>query len=165
MPHFGKRSREVRETIHPVLRDLVDRAIVHKDITLLEGRRSKEDQERAFATGRSRKRWPESAHNAHPDAPYPYNLSRALDLGPWPLPKGWGDLKSSGPARDLEWKERVKWYELIGVLKYEFARMQKEDPERYGGYRFRCGADWDGDDDYRDQSFDDLPHIEILEVN
>ena len=30
------------------------------------------------------------------------------------------------------------------------------------GIPIRCGADWDGDHNLRDQTFNDLPHIELL---
>ena len=165
MPSFGKKSRLVKETIHPHLSLLCDHVVEFFDITLLEGRRSKESQDELYLSGKSQKLWPESKHNViDEDAPYPDNLSMAVDVAPWPIPEGWGDLISQEPiARDLQWKERVKFYMMVAVFKFAWAKMQKDNAE-LKRFKLRFGADWDGDNDLRDQTFDDLPHIELIEV-
>ncbi len=54
------------------------------DHSILCGYRGKEEQDLAFATGHSRLKWGESAHNATP--------SRAVDVAPVPL--DWDDIQS-----------------------------------------------------------------------
>lgn len=156
MPDFGMKSSEVLNTLHPVLQILCNRVVEHYDITLLTGHRNKEDQNKAFHNGVSSKMWPESRHNTLP--------SMAVDPSPWPIPEGWGDLDSKTPfARDLDWKERVKFYEMVAVFRFAWSQLCAERPEIADNYTLRFGADWDGDGDYRDQKFDDLVHIEIWE--
>lgn len=155
MHHFGKRSLAVRATLHPVLQAWVDRVIKRRNITLLVGHRDEHKQNAAFASGASTKQWPDGKHNTLP--------SEAVDVAPWPIPEGWGDLKGqAAKARDLDWKERVKFYEMLASFEDAWTEMCDEDPTLAEEYDPRYGKDWDGDGDYRDQTFDDLPHIELV---
>lgn len=159
MPNFGRTSRERLATAHPLLQELMQRVVKRRDITILYGHRNEAEQNEAHARGASTKRWPESTHNTLP--------SMAVDVAPWPIPHNWGDLVHgvTGKARDLAWKERVKFYEVAALARFVWSQMCEERPELATQYRLRCGADWDGDGDYRDQDFDDLPHFELVEVN
>lgn len=67
-----------------------------------------------------------------------HNLSpsRAVDVAPYPL----------------DWDNRDRWLLFVGRVRGIADSL---------GIRIRCGADWDGDGDTRDQSFHDLPHIEL----
>jgi peptidoglycan L-alanyl-D-glutamate endopeptidase CwlK len=157
MPTFGTTSAARLATCEAPLQELCRRIVTHLDITILFGHRTEAEQEDAYRRGASTKRWPESKHNRMP--------ALAVDAAPWPIPANWGDTKSSAPAeRDLEWKERVKFYELAAIARFVWAQMVAERPELAARYRLRLGADWDGDGDYRDNGFDDLPHIELVEV-
>ena len=154
---FGMRSAAVRNTLHIVLQEICDRVIRRRDITLLCGFRDEESQDAAYASGASTKQWPDSTHNLFP--------SMAVDAAPWPIPEGWGDLEGKTPAaRDLDWKERVKFYEMCASFEDAWTEMCDEDSALAEQYRLRFGKDWDGDGDYRDQSFDDLPHIELVRL-
>lgn len=81
---FGKHSLEVRATLHPDLVKVVDEAAKEVNITLLCGHRNQEDQDRAFAEGKSKLKWPKSRHNSTP--------SEAVDITPYPC--HWNDTKS-----------------------------------------------------------------------
>lgn len=156
MPSFGTKSREVLETLHLVLAELCTRVVEHYNITLLVGYRDMVTQNKAFRSGVSSKKWPESRHNTLP--------AMAVDAAPWPIPEGWGDLEGQTlHARDLDWKERVKFYQMVTAFRFVWSQMCAEHPEIADNYTLRFGADWDGDGDYRDQEFDDLVHIEIWE--
>lgn len=165
MPSFGRKSSAVKETLHPYLALLCDAVVEFYDISLIQGLRRKAEQNRLYSLGLSQKQWPDSNHNVEDEnAPSPDNLSMAVDATPFPIPEGWGDLKSQHAfARDLEWKERVKFYQMVAIFKYEWARMQTQYVGLQG-YKLRFGADWDGDGDYRDQKFDDLPHVELVKI-
>lgn len=157
MPAFGKTSKTRLLTCHALLQELCQRVVVHHDITVLCGHRSQEKQTAAYESGASSKPWPTSKHNQKPSA--------AVDIAPWPIPEGWGGLDGRTlHARDLDWKERVKFYQMISVVQFCWAQMLEDFPELADQWRLRLGADWDGDGDYRDQSFDDLPHVELVEV-
>lgn len=47
----------------------------------------------------------------------------------------------------------------MGIFKAIAMRLKSEGNITYG---VRFGLDWDGDDTYRDQTFDDLPHAELV---
>ena len=64
--------------------------------------------------------------------------SLAVDIAPYPL--DWNDLK--------------RFWHLAGYVKATAEKM---------GIKIRQGADWDGDNDFKDQKFIDLPHVEITD--
>ena len=143
MPKFGRASRERLATCHPLLRELMNEVVISVDCTILEGHRDQARQDALFSQGRSKVRWPDGRHNAMP--------SLAVDAAPYfadPPHIRWPDPKSSQYARELG-----QWYMFIGYVRRTAEEM---------GIAIRCGADWDGDGETTDQSFHDLPHIELL---
>ena len=64
-------------TAHPDLQRVCNRALLTVNFSVLCGHRGQEDQDRAFAEGKSKVQWPHGEHNATP--------SRAVDLAPIPL--------------------------------------------------------------------------------
>ena len=63
----------------------------------------------------------------------------------------------TGDAIDLapdpiDWKDTKRFYVMYGYLRGLAESMD---------LAIRCGADWDGDFTYSDQTFHDLPHIEV----
>lgn len=155
MPAFGKSSHQKLDTAHPLLQELCHRVIEHLDISVIQGHRTQDEQNAAFAAGASNKKWPASKHNLKP--------SMAIDVAPYPIPEAWGDLDGQTiKAINLDWKERVKFYEMIAVFRFAWSQLCDDFPEIRAQYKLSFGADWDGDGDYRDQKFDDLPHIELI---
>lgn len=65
--------------------------------------------------------------------------SKAIDVAPYPI----------------DWNDIPRFTQLVGAYKGVALML---------GYEIRCGCDWDGDGDIRDQSFMDYPHIEIIDV-
>lgn len=61
--------------------------------------------------------------------------SRAVDVAPYPV----------------NWNDSRRFYYLAGMVRAIAHRR---------GIRIRWGGDWDGDDDFTDQSFNDLVHFE-----
>ena len=143
MPRFGKRSRAALETVRPELREIVE-AVMHlasddrdDDFSALTGRRGRDAQEDAYATGNSGAHWPESAHNCpvvgSPGPPEdwpedPARLSRAIDLAPWPI----------------DWLKAERFHYLAGRIMLEAARR---------GVPLIWGADF--------RSLADLGHFEL----
>lgn len=64
--------------------------------------------------------------------------SMAVDLAPYPI----------------DWSDTRRFYFLAGLVRQAAHDM---------GIKVRLGADWDGDGSYSDQSFHDLPHVELVE--
>jgi len=83
MPHFGRTSVERINTIHKDLREVLYAAIEDFDFSVICGSRGEEEQNEAFAAGRSKLKWPESKHNKVP--------SRAVDIAPYPI--DWTDTE------------------------------------------------------------------------
>lgn len=63
--------------------------------------------------------------------------SMAVDVVPFPI--DWSDLK--------------RFYMFVGFVRGIAKSMN---------INIRCGADWDGDFDIKDQNFHDLPHFELI---
>ena len=77
MPNFSKNSFNKLMTCDRKLQEIFFEVIKHIDCTILDGSRTKEEQEEYFKTGKSKARWPESKHNTFP--------SLAVDAVPYPI--------------------------------------------------------------------------------
>lgn len=132
MPRFSVNSELQLATVHPDLQKVLREAIKHFDFTVIEGHRGKAAQNAAYAKGLSQLPWPKGNHNAVP--------SRAADIAPWPV----------------DWKEgekpHLRFAMLMGVV-LVCAHSQ--------GVKVRFGMDWNRNLDPRDETFLDLPHVEL----
>jgi peptidoglycan L-alanyl-D-glutamate endopeptidase CwlK len=136
MYKFSQRSLDNLETCHPDLQDLAQKVMSYQlvDFGISEGKRLEEEQNNLFATGKSKLKFPDSKHNSSPSEAFDYFV----------LPNG-----------RVDWEEPAPWYMFVGLCRAAAAEL---------GIKIRCGADWDGDFTAKDQSFHDLPHIELLEA-
>lgn len=134
MRKFSDQSLNRLGQCHPDLQRLFNAVIAICDCTVLCGHRTKLEQDEAVRTGRSKTPWPTSKHNAIP--------SMAVDVAPYPVQ--WDGVNA-----------RIRFYHFAGVV-----RAVADDM----GIKIRWGGDWDGDWDLFDQSFNDLPHFELVEV-
>lgn len=72
-----------------------------------------------------------------PNSKHNQKPSMAVDVAPYPI--DWSDLERF---------RRFAWFvKGVGIGM---------------GINLRLGADWDGDNDIKDQNFHDLPHIELI---
>ncbi len=139
MPSFSQKSLDQLATCHPDLQRLFHRVVKDWDCTVLEGKRSEEQQRQNVAKGVSKTM----------DSRHVYPLvgpAMAADVAPAPLK--WPDRKSPTYIKDL-----CLWYAFGGFVMGVASEM---------GIPLRWGADWDGDEVIIDQTFDDLPHFELL---
>ena len=83
MPSFSKRSKTNLSQAHPDLQTLFNEVIKERDCSVICGERGEKAQNKAYAEGNSKKRYPDSKHNKKP--------SLAVDVVPWPL--DWNDIK------------------------------------------------------------------------
>ena len=81
MPSFSSKSLERLESCHPDLQRLMKEVVKCYDCTILQGHRSKEDQDEYFRTGKSKVQYPNSKHKPMPSTP--------VDVVP--LPINWND--------------------------------------------------------------------------
>jgi hypothetical protein len=77
MYKFGKKSLDKIATLDPRLQEVLHEAIKLVDFTVLEGHRDQATQDKYFAEGKSKLKWPNSKHNKAP--------SLAVDVAPWPI--------------------------------------------------------------------------------
>lgn len=74
----------------------------------------------------------------YPQSKHNSRPSMAVDIVPWPI--DWGDYN--------------RFYYFGGLVKGIAAKM---------GVSIRWGGDWDSDNSFKDQSFNDLPHFELVD--
>lgn len=134
MPQFGPMSESRLVTADQRLIAVFREAIKTRDITILAGHRGQEEQHEAFITGKSTKDWPSSKHNVTP--------SLAVDFAPY------------FPTIKIDWEDVPAFALLAGVL----IRIGEEQ-----GVKLRWGGDWSMDGRTKDERFEDLDHIEIVE--
>jgi len=135
MPSFSTKSRQKLGTCDRRIQKLFNKVVEDFDCTILVGHRGEDAQTAAFKAGKSKVQWPDSKHNAVP--------SLAVDVSPWPIPKGWGETRN-----EYE-KFRYFAFYVLGIAKAMKINL-------------RWGGDWDMDHDVTDQNFNDLVHFEVL---
>ena len=138
MPSFSARSNARLNTCDQGLQALFRAVVKDIDCTVLEGHRGEQAQNEYFKSGASKVQWPDGKHNTYP--------SRAVDVSPYPIPENWGDHPDP--------KVISRFYYFAG---YVLATAKALD------IKIRWGGDWDGDHQFRDQTFDDLVHFEEAE--
>ncbi len=136
MPKFSQASFSKLSTCHTDLQVLFYEVIKNFDCTILEGHRSKEDQDLAFSEGRSKLQWPNGKHN--------YKPSMAVDVTAYPI--NFANIK------------RSYWF---GGYVMGIAQRLKDEGKMTHSCKF--GGDWDRDNDIDDQTFRDLLHFELVE--
>lgn len=140
MPKFGTASTKALSTTDKDLQRLFNEVIKTYDCSILCGHRNKADQDKVFAEGKSKTPWPKSKHNSFP--------SQGVDAAPYPI-----IWPAPGQSTEEIVKNTGRFYHFIGYVRRVAEQM---------GIKIRCGADWDGDFEIKDQNWDDLPHFELV---
>lgn len=130
---FSAKSKKQLITCHPLLITLFSEHIVYSwDCAILEGHRNKAAQDKYFAAGLSKLKWPNSKHNKTP--------SLAIDVAPYV------NGKVSFDKMDCCY----------------FAGKVMAAANSYGIYNLRWGGDWNGNGKVSDETFQDLVHFELV---
>lgn len=142
MYKFSEKSKSVLNTLHPLLKLILNDAINVVDISLIEGLRSHERQTMLYAQGKSKVMWPQSKHNRTLDKQFEtieFDISDAVDIMPYPT--GYED------------KEQIAF--TIGVIVGIASKI---------GVEIKIGADWNGDGELNNKpnDFYDPLHIELI---
>ena len=137
---YGKGSLVALKGVHPDLVRLFKDVLKEIDHTVIQGLRTKEEQDRLFSEGKSKLK------GADPGAKHVYGL--AVDVAPYPV-----IFPENTKTRGELIKAYGRFYFFAGFIKAKAIEL---------GLRIRWGGDWDGDYDFSDQSFDDLVHFELL---
>ncbi len=137
---WGNQSKAEKSTIHPDLNRVLDHALDTGiiDMTIVQGRRGHEEQNRYYNEGKSKVQWPNSKHNVL----VPTDLAKAVDVVPF--------ISGKGKVWD-----KSNCLVMVGVLMSSAFQL---------GIKIRSGSNWDQDQEYvTDQDFQDLAHIELVE--
>ncbi len=134
---FSVSSRTQLDTCERYLVDVFEEVILHRNCTIIQGRRGRDEQNELLRTGKTKLAWPFSKHNVEPPG-----LSMAVDAAPY--------FKGEG----IPWEDRERWLAWGGFVLGVAAGM---------GIGVRWGGDWDGDWLHTDQQFHDMPHFELTE--
>ena len=147
MPSFGNKSQSVIETTHNDLQLICHEVIKNIDFSAIEGARTLAKQQEYFNATPPKTTLDGindiSKHQVTEEKP----LSEAIDVAPYPI-----DFKN-------EYKAKARFYMLAG---YFFQAASKLLEEGKITHKLRWGGNWDGDSTFDDQSFDDLPHFELI---
>lgn len=142
MPSFGSSSERELRTVHHDLNIIAYRSIEIYDFKVIQGARNIERQIINIRNGVSKtidsRHIPRDAEGNYD----PEEKGMAVDLAPWPVK--W--------PTDEEPKHANRFYYMQGIL-----RAVAEDED----IKIIQGVDWDSDGDFYDQSFDDLPHLQL----
>ena len=144
MYNFGERSLTNYKTLHQDLRLILDELIKIYDFSIIEGHRTLETQRKYFYEGKSNLDGivKQSKHQSYP--------SLAVDLMPYKK----GTNAFSGDELDNR-----RFYMMMGMIKAISIRLFNNG---LISHKVRFGLDWDSDDTFKDQTFHDLPHIELI---
>lgn len=141
MPSFGTKSLKELGSCHQELIDVAKVAIINRDFSVREGKRSEDQQRANVASGVS-----QTMNSKHV---YPLGMpSNAMDIYPYPFP-GWPSEEGISEREKLL---RLKTFNTLAAYIIGVGHGL--------GINLISGMDWDGDWDFTDQQFHDLPHIQ-----
>lgn len=143
MPVWSYSSQIRLDSCHRQIKLVASRVIQEVDCKVLYGYRSVEEQYRLYKAHRSKLdgRNNKSYHN--------YLPSLAIDLVPYPVQ--WPDAKG---ISEEEAQRRMERFNAFGGYVLGVART-------LGIHELYWGNDWDGDWNFVEHSFRDLPHFEL----
>ena len=144
MPKFGKASKQRLATCHPDLQAVLNEAIKYIDFSVVEGYRTKEDQEKYVKENKSKTM--NSKHLLQYCPEYGGMYSFAVDVVPY---------FSTTPHTDFE--DREEFCLLAGVILGIAAKMYLEGKIKN---EIRWGGKWNSVR-IKNNKFVDMPHFEI----
>lgn len=165
---LGKKSRDSLKGVHSDLKRLayemsrqVDaekkrRGGVYKfDFSVRDGVRGEAAQDKAFKSGNSKVRFPNSKHNKKPGEaihflPFPVKWPQKPTLLP---DMSWSAIERYEKELKKYAKQLGRFYQLIGFVQAVATSLN---------IKVRSGSDWNRDGDIMDQNFDDLCHWEVF---
>jgi peptidoglycan LD-endopeptidase CwlK len=150
MPNFGRTSQKRLDTCHEDLQLILREAILYVDFSVVQGHRPVETQFEYYTRGRTQNSkgiWYVSDQSKvitnidgyKKKGKHNYDPSMAVDILPYYNGK-------------VDWNDRERFRNIVYFIKGLAYAM---------GYELRIGADWNGNFTASDQSFMDVPHMEL----
>lgn len=146
----GHNSLKQLATLHHDLQIVVTHLLETFDHSVQQGARTVDEQIANIRRGVSKTL--DSRHIPRDEAGVynPTFLCMAVDLVPYQ--KNLNPWPQDNDSRTDREKKKGRFYYMQGIIR-QIAHSEK--------IAIRQGVDWDRDNDFMDQSFDDLPHIEL----
>lgn len=139
MNKWSNTSKARLDTCHPELIILANAVLPIHDCTVVCGFRSEADQMDAYNNKKSKVMWPHSKHNKTP--------SVAIDLAPY-------------LASDPDLWDREQGLFFAGIVKGVAEMLYKSGAM---SRKIRWGGDWDSDNNFKEHSFYDGVHFELVD--
>ncbi len=138
MPKFSEASIEKLKTCHVDLMTIFVAVIQKFDCSIIYGYRGKEDQDKAFKTGKSKLQFPDSKHNSMP--------SMAVDAAPFPI----------------DWSNTTRFFWFAGYVMGVADQLYLEGKI---SHKVRYGGDWNVNYNIDDEKgLRDLVHFELVKL-
>ncbi len=146
----GHNSQKEIATLHHDLQIIVVGLIEVYDHSVQQGARTVDDQIANIRRGVSKTL--DSRHIPRDEDGFydPTKPCIACDLVPWQ--KNLNPWPQDDDSCKVQGKKKGRFYFMQGIVR-QIAHTE--------GIEIRQGQDWDRDNDFMDQSFDDLPHLEL----
>lgn len=155
MFNYGKASTKRLHQGSRILQRVLRGHANYFNSSIIETLRGKVKQNKYFKSGMSKVSWPDSKHNIDP--------AEAVDLYPWH--SKYGSLTTDPECIARVAKKAgvsIKKATTFIVQQYYMQAQSMKISAQLEGVTIRWGGDWDSDTDTLDQSFNDLPHFEIV---
>ncbi len=124
MAKFSGTSLNNFATLHRDLQIILEEAITLIDFAIICGHRSEIDQAKAFLSGKSKLKWPNSRHNSWP--------SEAADLVPFPVSwddeEGFRHIAEVIRAIGAQYKIQITWggdWPMRDLVHFELTRPRQ----------------------------------------
>ena len=139
--YWGHLSLQQLDTCHADLITLANHVLQIHDASVIFGHRNRILQNQAYRLGHSKLQFPNSLHNLFPSA--------AIDLGPY--------LPGYRVTYD---REHTLYFAgiVLGVAEWLYQTGEIS-------HRIRWGGDWDRDHNFREHSFYDGIHFELVDID
>ena len=132
MPEFGVTSMHRLRKVHPELRAILFEAVELYDITIPPLGGARTQTQQNELVADGKSKTANSKHVIQKDG-----YSHAVDVIPYPV----------------DWNDANRFFFMAGAI-FSIANRR--------GVLLRWGHDWDMDMDFRDQTFNDSPHFELV---
>jgi peptidoglycan L-alanyl-D-glutamate endopeptidase CwlK len=144
MYKLSKTGQDKLNTCHADIQTIITKLLEVYDITVVEGTRTQEQQMQYFKEGKSRLDGitKKSKHQSLP--------SMAIDI----IPCKEGTNAFSGKVTD-----NYRFFYMSGLINQITYQLLQEGKITHN---IRWGGDWNSDTIYSDETFQDLPHFELV---
>lgn len=170
MPSFGQASLERIEQCHPAIQKLAHHVVREFNITVLPkgGWRDPEEQLQLYEAGKSKVLVSKHNHTIEKDGKkIPWSL--AMDIAPYPIDFGRtprevlrSHIDTTMTAATMAVLSKELYKASVAMSRFYFMAGLVMRTADILNIKIRWGGDWDGDQDFMDQTFNDLAHFELV---